>query len=165
MSDQSVHLDGPNDDSEGKSKNAYVDEIMEQEADTSEASEVPVQRRSPVPIFTALLVVLIGLLAWNLVRIIHSPPVFTAEEEEAGALFSVYLVAQGLEAHLEAEGILPNDLEAAGVDGEEVTYGRANDSTYVLSVTVGEAELVYRRGDDLSRFATAYDVLSGETER
>ena len=160
MSNGSEHVVKPDDESE-KSKSAYLAEIMAHESELAAMPKPKAKRRSWLPTLMALVAILAGLLAWNVARIIYNPPVFTAEEIEADALFSLYLISQGLEAYWDSAGTLPMSLEAVELDDEYVRYARMNDSSYALTVMVDTTQLVYRRGEDVSRFTTAFDVLAG----
>ena len=148
-----------------RSAEAFVTDIMEREAELATAPPPSVKRRSRLPIVQVLVAVFAILLVWNVARFIHNPPVFSREELDADAQLTLFLTAQGLEAYWISAGTLPTSLEAVELDDEDLRYARLNDSTYVLTMTAGTTELEYHRGDDISRFATAFDVLVGEAER
>jgi len=151
---------------EGVSPEKLVGDFMNQYAkEMAEAGPKDVKKRSRVPFLLVSLVILAGLLAWNIFLMIHNPPVFTQAELEADAELTLYLTAQGLAEHLNAEGTLPQTLEAVDLDDDHLTYTRLSDSTYMINMVVGETGITYRSGDHLARFERALDEIPVEAVR
>ena len=165
MSERDSTPQQPRHSTSPKSPDELVADIMEREAKLEPRPRPDVKRRSWIPILVALLVIFTGLTAWNVARMIYEPAIFSKEELESDALFTIFVTSQGLEAHWDAMGTFPRSLEEIALDDDDLHYARLNDSTYVLTITVGASELVYRRGEDISRFVTAADVLGGEAAR
>lgn len=165
MSDNTAAPRDPRERQNEETADAIVADIMDIEAELAATPPPEAKRRSPLPFLVALLTIFTGLFAWNMIRIAHDPPVFTDEELESDALFSLFVTSQGLEAYWDSAGVLPSSLEAVELDDEFLHYARVNDSTYTLTAAAGTTEVVYQRGEDLSRFAVALDVLGGGTER
>lgn len=147
-----------------ESPDRYLEEIVRRHAEAAVRSEPPPRRRWRVPVVLASLAVLAGLTAWNVVRVAREPEVFTPVEEEAGLNFTIYLVAEGIEAYRGSSGALPENLVVLGLDDEGVDYV-VRDSGYVLVATQDTVRVTYRSGDDLTAFANAYELLVGEAER
>jgi hypothetical protein len=154
------HVIPPDDDA---AASAYVADILKKDA--AEAAErasqrrQPPRRRQPRRWLVVLVPVFVALTAWNVIRLTRSPEVATPGEEAASARFSVYLVAQEVEAYRRANGALPSSLEDINADIEGITFQPA-DTGYTLSASVDGETITYRSGADLTPFWAAYDALS-----
>ena len=165
MSNRDFNAGAPPDPQNDKSPDEYVAKIMELEAEIAAMPAPTVKRRSRLPILLVLLPILTALLAWNIARMVYSPPVFTAEEIEMDAMFTLFVTSQGLEAFWDSAGTLPLSLESVQLEDEYLRYELLNDSIYILTVTDDTTELVYRRGEDITMLSAAADVLEGGTDR
>jgi len=142
-----------------RSADDYIAEIVRR--DTEQAARPPpeAQRR---PRGKRMLLILgplfVVLSAWNVVRALDEPVVFTVQQEEADARFTIYLVAQELAAYRDTAGTLPANLEALGLEDDYLQYARADDG-YRLTFELDEIYLTYRSGEDLAPFADGYVSL------
>jgi hypothetical protein len=78
--------------------------------------------------------------------------------EEASRRFSIYLIAEGIQAFRDSTGTLPATLEDIGLDEEGIAY-RTNGQTYRIISLEGTKSIIYVEGDDPNHFATAFTVL------
>lgn len=140
----------------------YVSEIMKRESAAAARGEPPRRRRSDRPVLAALLVVLAGLVGWNVVRAVRDPEVFTERERVASAQFTLFLTQQAIQAYRDSARTLPPDLAAVG-EGERglIEYARTSDTSYTLRAALGDSAFTYRSGQDIRPFARAVDVLRG----
>ncbi len=153
MTDQVIP---PDDESAAKD---YVADILKQDAAQRASAPVrPVPRTQLGRWLVVLAPVFVALTAWNVIRLTRSPEVVTQAEEAAATRFSIYLVAQEIEAYRREHGVLPPSLEEINADIEGVTFAPV-DTGYVLSGTVAGETITYRSGADLTPFWTAYDAL------
>lgn len=162
------HHDEPSncrENQQNDSPDMFVAEIMEREYELAAEPEPQPKQRSPIPMLVVLLLLLFGLLAWNLARIVAKPPAFTAEEVQQERLFTLFVTSRELETHLDTARTLPPSLETLDLELEGLSYQRVNDSVYVLTAEAGTTQVAYRRGDDLSRFATVVNMVGGGNER
>jgi hypothetical protein len=84
--------------------------------------------------------------------------------EEASSRFSIYLIAEGLQAYRDSTGALPATLEEAGLDETGIAY-RTDGSTYRLVVTEGSRSMVYVEGEEQDHFGAAFHILEGGAVR
>ena len=75
-------------------------------------------------------------------------------------MFTVYLVAQGVEAFRDSAGFLPVDLESLDLDEEGLTY-TVRESSYTLHYQEEAITASYRSGESLAAFIAAYEALEG----
>ncbi len=115
-----------------ESPDRYIEEIVRRDAEAAVRSEPPPRRGWRVPVVLASLAILAGLTAWNVVRVAREPEVFTPVQEEAGLNFTIYLVAEGIEAYRGSSGALPENLVVLGLDDDGVDYVTV-DSGYLLT--------------------------------
>jgi hypothetical protein len=137
----------------------YVADILKQDAADRASTRVPPPRRKQLGRWLVVLVpVFVALTAWNVIRLTGSREVATQAEEAAATRFSIYLVAQEIEAYRREHGVLPPSLEDFNADIEGITFTPV-DTGYVLSGTVAGETITYRSGSDLTPFWSAYDAL------
>jgi hypothetical protein len=137
----------------------YVADILKRDAaDRASTRVAPPPRRQFGRWLVVLVPVFVALTAWNVIRMTRSPEVATPAEMAAATRFSIYLVAQEVEAYRREHGMLPSSLEAINADIEGVTFEPV-DTGYVLSGTVAGETITYRSGADLTPFWSAYDAL------
>jgi myo-inositol-hexaphosphate 3-phosphohydrolase len=84
--------------------------------------------------------------------------------EKASVRFSIYLIAEGLQAYRDSTGTLPATLREADLDEEGIEYV-TNGSTYRLVALDGSNSIVYVEGDSPKRYGTAFNVLEGGAVR
>lgn len=154
----------PSDRERVEARESYVDEIMRREAEEVAARPSPTRPRSWVPVLVPLLVILAGLLGWNIHRAVRELEVFTPEEEHAAELFTIYLVQQAIESYRDSTGSLPQNLAVLGAEDEGVNYV-VNDTAYALRINESSAPISYRSGQDVSPFEAAYERLMREVNR
>lgn len=140
----------------------YVARIIQMDAEEAEARAAARNRR-PEPRWRArhvmpLVAVLLVLSAWNAYRAIREPVVATPAEELVTARFTLYLVAQELEAYRREHGDLPASLEAIDADEERITYARRG-AEFTLTAEVAGDTITYRTGADLRPFWQAAEQL------
>ncbi len=136
----------------------YFEEILEREATAARPRTLP-RRLSQVPLLLTLLAVAISLTAWNLIGTTGNLDSLRAGEEEVATRFTLYLIVQTLELYRDSTGTLPTELEVLNVNEEGVQYA-VSGNAYELRAKVGEREIVYRSGEDMSELARAYELLS-----
>lgn len=146
-----------------EARRSYVEEIMAREAEEA-ARPPPARRRSRIPILVPLLVILAGLVSWNIHRAVREVEVFPPAEVRAADLFTIYLIQQAIQSYRDSTGQLPPDLAVLGVDDEGVNY-TVRDRTYVLSIANDSLPISYRSGQDVSPFETAYERLTQSPDR
>jgi len=139
----------------------YIDEIMRRDADLAAQAPVEVRKKAAGRWLLLLAPIAVVLIAWNIVRAAGDPEVFTVNEQEAAAKTTLFLVAQGLQVHLDSAGSLPATLEEIDLDEEDLTYQRNYDS-YTLTVEANGRVFTFRSGDDLSGFAAAFATFLSE---
>jgi len=106
----------------------------------------------------ALLAVLL-LVVWNTTG---SDRPYSSSEEDANARFTIFLVAEAVNAYRDSTGTLPTSLEPLGVDVTDCIYWTDGDM-YSLTVDLGNREVTYHAGEPLLPYATAFDrVIPGE---
>lgn len=140
----------------------YVADILQQTADNA-AAEAAARKRGPARRriggwLGLLVVVLIGLTAWNVYRGTREPQVGTPAEELVTARFTMYLVAQELDAYRRQHGALPPTLDAINADEEPIRYAM-DGLDYVLTADVAGQRLTYRSGADPLPFWSAGEEL------
>lgn len=91
-------------------------------------------------------------------------PTTASAMKEASARFSIYLVAEGLQAYKDSTGTFPATLEQAGLDEEGIQYV-TDGSSYRLIAVQGSTSLVYVEGTRLDRYEAAFKVLEGSAVR
>jgi hypothetical protein len=74
-------------------------------------------------------------------------------EAEHDARHAVVFAAQLVEQHIHATGRAPQSLEQLGIPLPGIRYQRLDSLGYVVSATVEDRTLSFRRGDDQARFA------------
>jgi hypothetical protein len=146
------------------SRDQYVSEIMEIDAQAAEVPDLPKKKRSWVPVLVVLLPVFVALTVWNVVRLSREPAAFPPALEEASARFTIYLIAQAVEDYRDSTAALPPDLATIDMDEEEIDYA-VLDSTYTLTTTVGRTVIVYEQGEDLTSYGDAFQELAEAAER
>ena len=140
------------------SREGYVSEIMELDAKAAEPTGPIKKKRSWIPVLVVLLPVLVGLTAWNVMRMTGDTEVFSPSLEEASAKFTIYLIAQAVEEYRDSTSVLPDNLEMIEMDEENVIYVPLG-STYTLTASVGNTQLVFQQGEDLAWFGEAFREL------
>jgi hypothetical protein len=145
-----------------RSAPGYVARILQHDAEDA-AARAAARKRRPRRRWGAsglvgLVPVLVLLTAWNVYRGIREPAVATPAEELATARFTLYLVAQELEAHRREHGALPATLDAINADEERITYARRGPE-YTLTAQVAGQTLTYRSGADPLPFWSAAEEL------
>jgi hypothetical protein len=80
--------------------------------------------------------------------------------EAASLRFSIYLIAEGLQAHRDSTGSLPATLKEIGLDDEGIEY-LSDGSTYRLVAVADSTSIVYQEGSKRVHYASAYKVLEG----
>jgi hypothetical protein len=142
----------------------YLEDIMRQEVEDSQERRriraVRGQKKPRYKILGALLGILVIVIGLNVARVLTAPDPFTRAEEEASAMLTVYLVAQGVEAFRDSAGFLPTDLENLDLDEEGLVY-TVQESGYVLEYQDGGVSASYRSGQSLTSFVAAVEVLEG----
>lgn len=146
-----------------ESPTKYLPEIIERQVRTgAELARKPRNRR------LALLLVLFGvalaLTAGNVLHTALSVRAIGSVEAEASATFTIYLVAQAVELYRDSAGSWPPSLEVVRVDERGVEY-TVTTGGYTLAATVGDTQITYRSGEDLSTFARAYQLLARDRMR
>jgi hypothetical protein len=101
------------------------------------------------------------LTGWNVYRAAREPVVATPAEQLTTARFTLYLVAQELEAYRREHGSLPASLEVINADEEVVRYTRRG-TDYTLTAEVDGQTLTFRSGaDPLPFWSAAEDLPQG----
>ncbi len=78
--------------------------------------------------------------------------------EEASRRFSVYLIAEGIQAYRDSTGALPATLGKIGLDEEGIAY-RTDGSTYRLVTLEGPYSIVFVDGENTDQLKSAFAVL------
>jgi hypothetical protein len=126
-------------------------------------AEIALSRKVERRLLTVLLLVFIGVGAWN-IRVLTQAQVSSLSQTVVDLEASIYLAAKTIDAEIEDHGTLPSSLDELGIDDEGLTY-RANGSGYELEVRNGEHAVSYRSGQDLSRFEAAFRALMDQGAR
>lgn len=132
-----------------------VDDAKQQKADAEKARK---KRKSKVPLLLGLTPVLLGLTAWNVMSAGPPKPSFSTADQAASTRFRIYIAAQAIEAYRASHGTYPANLTQVGVDWQGLHYAVA-DTTWSIAARIDSATIVYRHGDPLTPFATAYQSL------
>lgn len=140
------------------SREDYVSKIMELDAQAAERPEPTKKRRSWITALVVLLPTFIGLTAWNVMQMTGDTEVFSPSLEEASAKFTIYLIAQAVEEYRDSTSVLPDNLEMIDMDEENVIYVRLG-STYTLTASVGDSQIVFQQGEDLEWYGEAFREL------
>ena len=140
----------------------YLEEIMKQEVEDAKERRrirrMSGQKKPRYKTLGVLLFILVIMIGLNVARIVTAPDPFTPAEEEAGAMFTIYLVVQGVEAFRDSAGFLPVDLEGLDLDEEGLTY-TVRDSSYTLHFQEEGITASYRSGENLAPYIAAYEAL------
>lgn len=143
-------------ETESRSSEDYIDEIMQRDAEQAKRQPPEVARRSWAPKallgFGPLFVI---LTAWNIARLANEPVVFSTDEEQADARFTIYLAAQEIDMYRDTAGAWPSNLELLGLDGDNLHYVQLDDG-YRLTFELDNIYATYRSGEDLTSFAEGY---------
>ena len=97
-----------------------------------------------------------------LLAVVGSGQPFSRSEEDANARFTIFLVAEAVNAYRDSTGLLPSSLESLGVDADNCIYWSDGD-VYSITIDLGNREITYHGGESLLPYATAFDrVIPGE---
>lgn len=132
-----------------------VDDVKQQKADAEKARK---KRKSKLPLVLGLTPILLGLTAWNVISAGPPKSTLTAADQAASTRFRIYIAAQAIEAYHAAHGAYPANLTQVGVDWQGLHYAVA-DTTWSVAARVDSETLMYRHGDPLEPFSTAYQSL------
>ena len=135
---------------------AYVDEILEQDADVRARAKVSPQRQHRGRMLFLVSLPLFAILTALNVKVrsdgVEPPSPIIAERE---ARVGVYLAMQQVEAYRASHGLaLPASLEEIGADAPGLEY-RADRGKYQITARVYEATADYTLGDDTTPFEAA----------
>lgn len=124
----------------------------------SPTGEIVLSRKVERRLLTVLLLVFIGVGAWN-IRVLTATQTLSPSQTVADLEASIYLAAKTIDAELEDQGSLPLTLNELGIDDDGLTY-RTTEGGYELEVRVGRHTVSYRSGEDFSRFEAAFKALT-----
>ncbi len=143
-----------------ESGSAYVDEIMEREAEIAAQAPRQVRRRkNPVPRLIVLSIALIGLTAWNVARRPTEPDAAAARRETAAELYEGILLAiDEIETYRDSTGRLPPDLITVGVYEEDVTYTLEGNAYTLQTGLASSVSIIYRDGEDTAPLEGALEA-------
>ena len=140
-----------------------VKNIIQQKVDDAKQAKVDADKerkkaKSRMPLLLALLPLLLGLTAWNVLS--AGPPRSTLSyaDQVASAKFRIYIAEEAIEAYRVAHGAYPANLTQVGADWEGLHYA-ATESTWSIVTRVDSITITYRRGDPLAPYSTAYQSL------
>jgi len=143
----------------------YLEEIMRQEVEELQERKriksLSGQKRPRYKMLGVLLVILVIMIGLNIARMVTVPDPFTPAEEEASAMFTMYLVVQSVEAFRDSAGSFPTNLESLDLDEEGLTY-TVHDLGYTVRYEDQGARFSYRSGESFAPFVAAFEVLEGE---
>ena len=140
-----------------------VKNIIKQKVDDAKQAKIDAERarkhrKSRAPLILALLPVLVGLTAWNVVH--AGPPRSTISPGDrlASLKFQIYIAAEAIEAYHAAHGAFPRNLTEVGVDWQGLHYVPA-DTTWNIVGRVDSVAVTYQHGESLVPFSSAYQPL------
>ena len=139
-----------------------VADIMQGARQQAEAARIakaaPPPRRRQGLLLVLLLPLLIGLTAWNVMRMSGDAEVFTPEQQEASIRVKIFLAANAVDHYRDSAGVFPASLATVGVIDPVLTYAPST-TTYSIAASFGTTQLSYRYGDSLAPFAAAFATL------
>jgi len=139
-----------------------VKDIIKQKVeDVKQAKAAAAAARKPksrLPVLFALLPLLAGLTAWNLVRAERPPTVIAPADRVASLKFKIYLAAEAIEAYRANHGVIPATLNQVGADMRGLTYAPA-DTTWTIVGREDSVSITYRHGEPLAPFSSAYQSM------
>jgi hypothetical protein len=145
----------------GDPKTRLVEEILQLEAARANTSDTHVRPRSRLPLILAVAALVLGVGALDAIVLLRPQVVFSPAQQTGNARFSIYLVAQSIEAYRLRSGSIPPDLAMVHAGDLGVGYVVTGD-TYVLRATTPDGDLEYRSGMNLDDFGSGRNVLFGK---
>lgn len=143
-----------------------VGEIVRQKKERQQAAKEAEQnrrsQRTLLPVLWLLMVIAVGLTAWNLTRGggAQLQPVSPAQRAATG-LVGIHVAAQAVNAYRDSTGVLPLSLEFVGVGGFGVTYG-VTGTGYLLTVASDTGLVRYRSDQELPDLTAVMAMIGSQ---
>jgi hypothetical protein len=140
-----------------------VKNIIQQKVDDAKQAKVDADKalkkaKSRLPLLLALLPLLLGLTAWNVLSAGPPRSTLSTADQVASARFRIYIAAEAIEAYRGSHGTYPANLTQVGADWEGLHYVAA-DTTWSIVTRIDTTSITYRHGDPLAPYASAYQSL------
>lgn len=134
-----------------------VGEILRQKKEkqraAAEAKQKGPSQRTLLPVLTVLMVIAVGLTAWNLTRAagvgaVARPLPASPAQRAATALVGIHVAAQAVNGYRDSTGVWPLSLEFVSAGGFGVAYS-VTGTGYVLVAPSDTGLVTYRSDEEL----------------